>query len=101
MSESIEDPSTPDVVDNDAHDRLELIQGDERAELRYRVDGDRLVIEHTGVPESWGGQGVGGRLVVAAVVKAAREDLTLESECPFATSWMEKHADDVTAARGQ
>ena len=100
MAESIEDPSTPDVVDNDGHNRLELVQGDERAELRYRVDGDRLVMEHTEVPESWGGQGVGGRLVIAAVTKAAREDLELVSECPFATKWMDKHPDEVLAARG-
>lgn len=101
MTESIEDPSTPDVVDNDAHHRLELVQGDERAELRYRVEGDRLVLEHTGVPESWGGQGVGGRLVQAAIVKAAREELVVDSQCPFATSWMEKHPDEVVSARGQ
>jgi uncharacterized protein len=101
MAESVEDPSTPDVVDNDGHDRLELVQGDERAELRYQVDDGRLVLLHTEVPDGWEGQGVGGRLVLAAVTKAAREDLELDSQCPFATSWMEKHPDEVLAARGQ
>jgi predicted GNAT family acetyltransferase len=100
MAESIEDPSTPDVVDNDAHDRLELVQRDERAELQYRVEDGRLVLLHTEVPESWSGQGVGGRLVEAAVAKAAREGLELDSQCPFATSWMEKHPEQVMAARG-
>lgn len=100
MAESIEDPSTPDVVDNDAHSRLEVVQGDERAELEYRVEDGRLVMVHTEVPESWGGQGVGGRLVTAAVTKAAREDLELVSECPFATKWMDGHPDEVLAARG-
>lgn len=98
MAENVEDPSTPDVVDNDAHRRLEVVQGDERAELGYRVDGNQLVVEHTEVPESWGGQGVGGRLVLAAASKAAREGLELESECPFATKWMDKHPDEVRAA---
>jgi uncharacterized protein len=100
MTESIEDHSTPDVVDNDAHHQLEIVQGDICAALRYRVDGDRLVMEHTEVPEAWGGQGVGGRLVLAAITKAAREDLELVSECPFATKWMEGHPDEVTEARG-
>jgi uncharacterized protein len=95
MSESIEDPSTPDVVDNDAHHRIELVQRDERAELAYRVDGGRLVLVHTSVPEAWTGEGIGGRLVEAAVTKAAREDLELVVECPFARRWIEEHASEV------
>ncbi|MFP4512642.1 MAG: GNAT family N-acetyltransferase [Acidimicrobiales bacterium] len=98
MAESSEDPTTPDVIVDDAHRRLELVRGDERAELRYRVDGNQLVMEHTEVPESWGGQGVGGRLVLAAATKAAREGRELESECPFATKWMEKHPDELRDA---
>lgn len=100
MAESIEDPSTPDVVDNDAHERLELVQRDERAELRYRVEDGRLVLLHTEVPDAWSGQGVGGRLVEAAIVKATREGLELDSQCPFATKWMENHPETVAAARG-
>jgi uncharacterized protein len=100
MAESIEDPSTPDVVDNDGHERLELVQRDERAELRYRVEDGRLVLLHTEVPEGWEGQGIGGRLVQAAIAKAAREDLELDSQCPFATKWMDQHPDEVMAARG-
>ena len=100
MAESIEDPSTPDVVDNDGHDRLEFVQQDQRAELRYRVEDGRLILVHTQVPEAWSGEGIGGRLVEAAVTKAAREDLELVAECSFARTWIDEHPTEVLAARG-
>lgn len=101
MTEQSEDPSTPDVVDNGFHSRIELVRGDERAQLVYRVDDGRLVLEHTEVPESWGGQGIGGRLVEAALVKATREGLEVDAQCPFAARWIERHPDEVAAARGR
>jgi uncharacterized protein len=91
MSESIEDPSTRDVVDNDGHDRFELVRGDERAVLDYRADDGRLVLVHTEVPESWRNQGIGGRLVQAAVTKAQREGLEIDARCSFAAAWIEQH----------
>lgn len=65
------------------------------AELVYRFDGDRLVLIHTGVPDELGGQGLGGRLVAAAVDRAAAEGLTVVPRCPFARSWLERHPDDA------
>jgi predicted GNAT family acetyltransferase len=37
------------------------------------------------------GHGVGGRLVTAAVDRAAGEKLTLVPLCPFARDWLERH----------
>lgn len=98
MAQSMEDPSTPEIVDDEAHRRLELVQGAERAELQYQVDDGRLVLLHTEVPESWGGQGIGGRLVLAALTKAAREGLEVEARCEFAAGWIERHPEEVLAA---
>ena len=83
------------IVDNQAESRLEAVVGGQRAELVYRVDGDRLTIVHTGVSESLNGHGLGGRLVAAVVQKAADKGYTVVPLCPFATSWLEKHTDET------
>ena len=61
--------------------------------LAYTRTGDRMVIEHTIVPPEREGQGVGGRLVQAAVAYARDQGLALEATCSFARSWLDRHAD--------
>jgi uncharacterized protein len=84
---SSEDP----VIDNQAGSRFEIRTGGHLAELIYHRHGDRLALIHTEVPEELEGQGVGGRLVTAAVDRAAREGLTIVPFCPFARGWLERH----------
>lgn len=62
------------------------------------MDGDRLILEHTEVPESLGGRGIGGTLVRAALERAANEGLTVVPWCPFARKWLRDHADELTAS---
>ena len=81
----------------DEGDRFGLVDGADVAELTYLLDGDQLILLHTSVPASLGGQGVGGRLVRAAVDRAARERLTIQPWCEFARRWLHDH-DDVAAA---
>jgi predicted GNAT family acetyltransferase len=87
-----------DVIDNREAGRFEVVLGDDRAELVYRLDGTDLALTHTEVPDAFEGKGVGSRLVRAALDRAAREGLTLVPFCPFARSWLAKHPDDVAAA---
>ena len=87
----------PQITDNQADLRFELESGGHVAELTYRRNGKRLVLIHTDVPTELEGRGLGGKLVSAAVDRAAREGLTLVPLCPFARSWLERHPD--TAAR--
>jgi predicted GNAT family acetyltransferase len=84
-----------EVVDNRDDGRFELAVGGHVGELFYRVNGDRLVLIHTEVPEELAGQGVGGRLVRASLDRAAREGLTIVPLCPFARRWMADHPDEV------
>ncbi|HEY1916280.1 MAG TPA: GNAT family N-acetyltransferase [Streptosporangiaceae bacterium] len=63
------------------------------AELVYRRHGQRMVLLHTGVPETLEGHGVGGELVRAAVGYAASQGLTVVPACPFARAWLERHPD--------
>ncbi|HEV2259206.1 MAG TPA: GNAT family N-acetyltransferase [Streptosporangiaceae bacterium] len=79
------------VIDNTGASRFELREDGRLAELVYRIRGDRLVLVHTEVPVELEGRGIGGRLVTAAVDRAAGEGLTLVPLCPFARGWLERH----------
>ena len=96
MSEQVSDSAA--VIDNTDASRFELRADGRLAELVYRIRGDRLVLVHTEVPFELEGRGIGGRLVTAAVDRAAREGLTLVPLCPFARSWLERHPEVVSKA---
>jgi uncharacterized protein len=82
------------IVDNPLAGRLEYRDGEHLAELVYLIDGKRLVLVHTGVPDELGGRGLGGELVRAALEKARAEDLVIDPQCPFARGWLDKHPDE-------
>ena len=84
-----------DVVRDDGGSRFVAEQGGEQAELTYRRQGDRLLLDHTGVPEALSGEGVGSALVQAMVAWASGEHLTLVPHCPFVRGWLERHPDDL------
>lgn len=65
------------------------------AELTYRVDADRLVLDHTEVPDALGGRGVAGRLVQAAVDHAVDTGAVVVPVCPYVRSWLEKNPDQA------
>jgi uncharacterized protein len=83
------------VTDNPDRRRFEVTIDGHLGELRYRRDGDRLVLEHTQVADELEGRGVGGALVRAAVDRADRDGLTIVPVCPFTRSWLERHPDDA------
>jgi hypothetical protein len=86
---------TAQVVDVPAETRF-VVHGDGgEAELVYLVDGDRLYLIHTEVPEAWGGRGIGGRLVRAAIRRAQADALTVVPWCPFARRWLKEHPDEA------
>jgi predicted GNAT family acetyltransferase len=82
---------TPIVTDNQDESRLEIHEEGEVAELVYRTRAGRLVVVHTEVPVALGSRGLGGKLVLAAIDKAAQDGMTLVPLCPFARGWLERH----------
>jgi uncharacterized protein len=96
MSEQVSDSA--DVIDNTDASRFELRADGWLAELVYRLRAGRLVLAHTEVPFELEGRGIGGRLVTAAVDRAAREELTLVPLCPFARGWLERHPEVASRA---
>ncbi len=85
------------VTDDTAGSRYVLAEGALEAELVYARQGDRLLLIHTEVPEAWGGHGVGGRLVRAALARAEADGLTVVPWCPYARHWLHEHPDEAAA----
>jgi RimJ/RimL family protein N-acetyltransferase/predicted GNAT family acetyltransferase len=81
------------VTDNAKAARFEVWVDGHLAKLPYWLDGQRLVLIHTEVPDALAGHGLGGRLVLAAVDRAAHDGLTIVPLCPFARDWLARHPD--------
>lgn len=85
-------------VDDQATESRFVVRGSGgAAELEYRLDGDRLYLIHTEVPDAWEGHGVASQLVRAALRRAAAEHLTVIPWCPFARRWLRGHEDEAAA----
>ena len=61
------------------------------AELVYSLRDGKLVIEHTGVPEAIGGQGIAGALVKAALAHARASGLRVVPACSYSADYVRRH----------
>jgi hypothetical protein len=86
---------TEPVVDDTVRQRFSVTTGGATAKLVYGLDGDRLFLLHTEVPEEFRGQGVGAELVEAALARARTEGLTIVPWCPYARRWLKDHPDRI------
>lgn len=93
MSVAEPGPADAPVVDVPEESRFVLRAAGQTAELVYHRDGRRFVLVHTGVPDELSGNGIGGKLVRAAVEEGAARGWTVVPECPFARRWLEAHPD--------
>lgn len=62
------------------------------AELTFtKVGATQIIIDHTGVPDAFRGQGAGLRLVERAVEDARAAGKTIIPLCPFAAAQFRRH----------
>jgi predicted GNAT family acetyltransferase len=62
------------------------------AEMTFTKVGDhQIIIDHTGVPEVFRGQGIGVRLVTQAVEDARAQGKKIIPLCPFANAQFRRH----------
>jgi uncharacterized protein len=90
-----------EVSDNVAHSRYEMSVDGSVAYVTYALDGDRITLIHTQVPEALGGRGIGSTLARSVLEDIRRRRLHVVPECPFIASYIERHpafADLVAAS---
>ena len=65
------------------------------AELIYAMFAtDVINLEHTEVPASGKGQGVGDALVRAALAYARERGFRVMATCPYVQAWLRRHPDE-------
>ena len=62
-----------------------------QAQLVYRVQEGRLIIDHTGVPQAIGGRGIAGELVRAALDYARAAGLRVVPACSYSAVYIQRH----------
>lgn len=74
-----------------ANHRFSTEVGGHEAELIYRLREDRMVIEHTGVPEAIGGRGIAAQLVKAALDHARAAGWKVVPACSYSAVYVQRH----------
>jgi predicted GNAT family acetyltransferase len=81
------------VGDDAEHQRFLYQEDGLDAQLVYRLDGNRLILVHTEVPDALAGRGIGGSLVRAAAERAETSGETLVPWCSYARKWLVDHSE--------
>jgi len=83
------------VQHDPARSRFVVPLGDGDAELFYGMFGDDVIdLQHTEVPPSGKGQGVGDALVRAALAYARERGLRVMATCPYVQTWLRRHPEE-------
>ena len=75
-----------------AKGRYALVQDGAEAELTYSIlSPEKIIADHTGVPNALRGTGAGKALVERLVADARAEGVTIIALCPFVKATARKH----------
>lgn len=92
---------SPQVRDNPARHRFEILLGDQVAGYLTYVERDgRLVFEHTVIADELEGRGLGSALARSVLDDMRAQGRRVEVECPFLIEWIRRHPEygDLVAA---
>ncbi|HEX7979850.1 MAG TPA: GNAT family N-acetyltransferase [Gemmatimonadaceae bacterium] len=81
----------PEVTDNAAASRFEILTEQGAAILTYRYRGADLDLIHTEVPPALEGRGYASALATAALSFARREGLKVIPTCPYVRAYLARH----------
>ena len=84
----------PNIINDEGESggRFHVTVDGNEAEMTYSKAGAGIIIiDHTGVPEALGGQGIGQKLVEAGIAFARERGLKIMPLCPFAKAQFDKH----------
>lgn len=93
----------PEVIDNPAMCRFELVIDGAVAFIIYRQEERHLVLTHTEVPEALSGRGVGSTLVRSVLDRLRADGVRVVPHCEFVTAYVKRHPEyrDVLADGGR
>lgn len=82
----------PEVTHNANSRRFETRAADGAlAFLNYTIEGDRISLEHTFVPDQLRGKGVATNLARAALSEARQRHWKVIAHCPFVAGFVKQH----------
>lgn len=87
---SLSAPDTAVAIRHDDKRFLASVDGVD-AHLDYRLEGARMLITHTSVPEAIAGQGIAGKLTRAAFEHARAQGWKVTPACAYAAGWAQRH----------
>lgn len=79
------------ISHNQQAQRFELQQDGHTAYLSYQDAGDKLIYDHTIVPDALGGQGIGKALTQHALDYAREQGKKVVPTCSFVASFIQKN----------
>lgn len=79
-----------EVVDNPEKHRFELAVEGGTALAYYKLEGDRITLTHTEVPQELSGQGIGSRLAKGVFEAIRARGLKAVLKCPFMAAYAAK-----------
>ena len=82
-----------EIVHNESAKRFETSIDGHTGYISYKEHDDKLVYDHTIVPQELGGRGVGSALVKQALNYARENNKKVVPQCSFVASYIDKHPD--------
>jgi predicted GNAT family acetyltransferase len=79
------------VADNETAQRYEAQVAGQLAVITYQRLGDRIIFNHTEVPEALEGHGIAGKMAQFALDDARTRHLAVIPRCPFVASYIRRH----------
>jgi predicted GNAT family acetyltransferase len=83
----------PEVTDNAALSRYEMVVDGVTAFVTYARHGDRLTLVHTEVPQALGGRGIGSSLATAVLEHVRSRGLRVVPECEFIAAFINRYTE--------
>ena len=81
------------ITHNESAQRFETIIDGQTGYISYQQRNNTLVYDHTIVPQSLGGRGVGTALVKHALDYAREQNKKVVPQCSFVSTYIKKHPD--------
>jgi predicted GNAT family acetyltransferase len=83
-----------EVTNDETGERFVVtVDGAEAGLAAYRTKPGLRVFTHTEIDDDYEGQGLGSKLVAAALDATRADGLSVEPTCPFVRGYIERHAE--------